>query len=83
MVVPSGQVRLGVQLTERARAYVGYDFLYVSNVVRSGDQIDLRVNTNQIAPSQGLGNGAAVPAPTGRRTDFWAHGASIGLEFRF
>ena len=83
VVVPSGQVRLGVQLTERARAYVGYDYLYVSNVVRSGDQIDLRVNTNQIAPSQGLGNGAALPAPTGRRTDFWVHGASVGLEFRF
>lgn len=83
VVVPSGQIKFGVQLTEHARAYVGYDFLYVSNVVRSGDQIDLRVNTNQIAPSTGLGGGAALPAPTGRKTDFWAHGASIGLEFRF
>ena len=83
VVVPTGQVRLGVQLTEHARAYVGYDFMYVSNVARSGDQIDLRVNTNQIPPSTGLGNGPALPAPTGRRTDFWAQGASVGLEFRF
>jgi hypothetical protein len=83
VVVPSGQVRLGVQVTERLRAYVGYDFLYVSSVVRSGDQIDLRVNPAQLAPSQGLGNGPAVPAFTGKRTDFWAHGANLGIEFRF
>ncbi|MFO0939105.1 MAG: BBP7 family outer membrane beta-barrel protein [Gemmataceae bacterium] len=83
VVVPSGQIRLGCQLTEHARAYVGYDFLYVSSVVRAGDQIDTRVNTNQIAPSQGLGNSLPVPSPTGRRTDFWAHGVTLGLEFRF
>jgi hypothetical protein len=83
VVVPEVGVRLGVQLTDNARAYVGYDFLYVSDVVRSGDAIDPRVNTNQIPPSRGLGNSPAVPAFRGNRTDFWAQGITLGLEFRF
>ena len=83
VVVPEVGLKVGCQLTEHARAYVGYNFLYVSNVVRSGDQIDLRVNTNQIPPSQGLGTGPAVPAYTNNKTDFWAQGISLGLEFRF
>jgi hypothetical protein len=83
VVVPEVGLKLGVQLTEHARAYVGYNFLYVSNVARSGDQVDLRVNTNQIPPSQGLGGGPALPAYTNNKTDFWAQGISLGLEFRF
>jgi hypothetical protein len=81
-VMPEVGVRLGAQVTERMRAFVGYNFMYMSNVARAGDQIDLRVNPNLIAPSQGL-NGPALPAFTRRTTDFWAQGVSLGLEFRF
>ncbi len=81
-VVPDVGVRFGVQVTERARVFVGYDFLYWSSVVRAGDQIDLRVNPNQIAPPQPL-NGPAVPAFTPRRTDYWVQGIGVGAEFRF
>jgi hypothetical protein len=83
VVVPEVGLKLGCQLTEHARAYVGYNFLYASTVARAGDQIDLRVNPNQIAPSRGLNGGPAVPAYTNNRTDFWAQGFNVGLEFRF
>jgi hypothetical protein len=76
-------LKLGCQVTEHTRAWVGYNFLYVSDVVRSGDAIDLRVNTNQIPPRNAPVTGPAVPAYTGNRTDFWAQGLSVGLEFRF
>jgi hypothetical protein len=75
-------VRLGAQVTERMRAFVGYNFLYWSNVARAGEQIDLRVNPNQIAPPQPL-NGPALPAFTPRRSDYWVQGISLGLELRF
>lgn len=81
-VMPEVGLKLGVQVTERMRVFGGYDFLYLSSVVRAGDQIDLRVNPNQIAPPQAL-NGPALPAFTPRRTDFWAHGVNVGIEFRF
>lgn len=81
-VVPEVAVRLGVQATERLRAFVGYDFLYWSDVVRAGDQVDLRVNTNQIAPPRPLA-GPAVPTFVPVRTDYWAQGLGIGAEYRY
>lgn len=80
--IPQGGVRLGCQVTERMRAFVGYDFMYVSNVQRAGDQIDTRVNTTQLAPTRSL-VGIPAPAYTPKTTDFWMHGISIGAEFRF
>ncbi|HEY2785784.1 MAG TPA: BBP7 family outer membrane beta-barrel protein [Fimbriiglobus sp.] len=82
-VVPEVGLKFGVQVTEHARAYIGYNYLYMSNVLRAGDQIDLRVNTNQIPPSQGLGGGPALPAFPGKTTSYSAHGVSAGFEFRF
>lgn len=81
-VVPEVGVRAGAQITEHARVFVGYNFLYMSNVVRAGDQIDLRVNPNQLPPNNGLG-GPALPAFTPKTTDFWAQGISLGLELRY
>jgi len=81
-VIPQGGFRLGCQVTPRMRAFVGYDFMYVSNVQRAADQIDLRVNTTQLAPTRSL-VGAPAPSYTPRTTDYWLHGVSAGVEFRF
>jgi len=81
-VIPQGGLRVGCQVTERMRAFVGYTFMYVSNVQRAGDQIDLRVNTTQLAPMQNL-TGIPAPTYTPRTTDYWLQGISVGVEFRF
>ena len=85
-VLPEVNVNLGYQLTSRARACVGYSFLYLSNVVRLGDQIDRNINTTQGPPFLGAGatlQGQPVPAPQLRSSDFWAQGFNVGLEFRY
>ncbi len=82
-VVPEIGVRLGVQVTPGLRAFVSYNYIYWSNVARAGDQIDLRVNTNQIAPSQGLGGGPALPAFQLKRTGYQVQGIGFGAEYRF
>lgn len=81
-VVPEIGARLGCQVTDQVRVFAGYNFMYWSSVARAGDQIDLRVNPNQIAPPQPL-NGPALPAYLGRKTDYWLHGISLGAEIRF
>lgn len=81
-VMPEIGLRLGVQATEHCRVYVGYNFLYLSNVLRAGDQIDQRVNPNQLPPRTNF-TGPALPAYTPKSTDFWMQGVSIGLEVRF
>jgi hypothetical protein len=58
--------------------------MYWNNVVRPGSQINNNINLSQ---SQSLGTGSlsgpATPAPLFNRTDFWAQGLTLGLEFRF
>jgi hypothetical protein len=84
-VVPEVGVKLGYQLTDNLRIYAGYSFLYVSDVVRPGDQIDRGINRSQ-QPDVGQDRalvGAARPIPMFRHTDFWAHGANFGLELKY
>ena len=80
-VVPALQVKVGYCLTRRLKTFVGYDFLYWSEVARAGDQIDRRINDSQ-AFGQPL-VGSAVPALGIHRTDFIAHGLNFGVEFRY
>ena len=82
-VVPEVGLNLGYKFTDHIRAFVGYDFLYWSNVVRPGDQIDRTVNATQIAPRTGPFVGPARPEFNFKGTDYWAHGVNFGLEFRY
>ena len=83
-VIPSLEVKLSYFFTPRWRLFVGYDFLYWSQVVRPGNQLDRNVNLTQ-SPVFGTGvlSGPASPVPLFNRTDFWAQGINLGLEFRF
>ena len=55
-VVPEAQVQLGYTIWSGIRLFVGYDFIYLSNVVRPGDQIDTTLNfTGNSTISSGLG----------------------------
>jgi hypothetical protein len=87
MVLPSLNAKLAFQLTDHIRAYAGYDFLYWNGVVRPGNQINHSVNLSQnaVLDPNGVGTlvGPAQPAPVINRSDFWAQGIQLGLEFRY
>jgi hypothetical protein len=61
---------------------VGYNFLYWSNVIRPGNQVDRVINPNLLPPANGLG-GPNRPTFEFHGSDFWAQGVSFGLEFRY
>jgi hypothetical protein len=86
-VLPSLELKVGYDLTRQIRATVGYDLVYWSQVVRPGNQINHQVNLSQNAvldPSgAGVLVGPAQPAPLFNRSEFWAQGLNVGLEFRF
>lgn len=86
-VVPEIGVKLGYNLTDNLRVTVGYDFLYWSNVVRPGDQIDTSLNVAQIPNFLPQGQvapaGPIRPLVPFRTTDFWAQGFNAGLELRY
>ena len=83
--VPELGVNIGLQLTRRLKARIGYSFLWVSSVVRAGEQIDPVVNVTQFPILSGNGPlvGAARPALKFAETDFWAHGLNVGLELTY
>lgn len=83
-VVPEVTLNLGYDLTPRLKAYAGYNFLYWSNVIRPGDQIDRFVDLTYVpnAPDVPF-SGQERPQPTFTKTGFWAQGIQFGLEFRW
>ncbi|WP_164103492.1 BBP7 family outer membrane beta-barrel protein [Candidatus Laterigemmans baculatus] len=82
-MIPEVGVTLGLRITERLHATVGYSILYFPNVVRAGEQIDRDVNPNLIPPEVVPFSGALRPEPLFDETDYWAHGLNLGGEFRF
>ena len=85
-VLPETGLKLGVNLTDHLRLYFGYDFMYLSNVVRPGDQTAFR--PTPFGP--GAGNflpaaaaGPRQPAVLFKTTDYWAQGLNFGLQYRY
>ena len=84
-VVPEVGLKLGYQMTDNVRFFVGYDFLYWSSVLRAGEQIDQAIDVNQVPNA-----GGPFPAVNQRRpavlfqtSSYWAHGMNAGFEIRY
>jgi hypothetical protein len=86
-VVPQVGFKVGLHLTPRLRAAVGYDFLYLSSVLRPGDQIDQGLDVTRI-PNFPL-PGAVAPLPTVRPTvplrdtGVFAQGISFSVQYNW
>jgi hypothetical protein len=82
-VVPELQMKIGYAITPRLRATIGYDFLYYSNVLRPSEQIDRNIPKGQTFRQASPTISTTSPARRFETTDFFAHGFSFGMEFRF
>ncbi len=86
-LAPEFIFRFGINLIKNLRVSVGYDFLYITEVVRPGKQIDRSINETQAGPDSNHGipllTGPARPKPLRRTSDYWAQGINIGFEYRF
>lgn len=76
---------LGLSLNHRTRCglicSVGYSFMYWSDVLRAGGQIDTALNPTQIPPSQLVGE--PRPAVNLDYDSFYAQGLRLGFEFGY
>ncbi len=85
-VLPEAAVKVGYRFRDRSRLYVGYNFLYLSEAVRPGDQVDSVVDPSQVPLAGRAAVGGAVaerPAPVLAKSDFWVQGLVFGLEYRY
>jgi hypothetical protein len=83
-VVPEVNVKLGYQFFRNLRIYVGYDFLYLSSVLRPGDQTGISTTALQ-ATVAGMPQQFTFSQPTFRykATDLVVNGFTFGIEFRY
>ena len=83
-ILPELTLTMGYQLTDHARATIGYNLLYLSNVLRAGDQID-QVDGRQVRSLSSFtpNSGAGQPTPTYYSDRFYAQGLNLGLEFSY
>jgi hypothetical protein len=85
-VVPEAQLKIGYQFSRYLNGFLGYNFLYWSNVVRPGTQINRTVDLQGV-PTSGVYNPALTttsPAPpTFAQSGFWAQGVNFGLQFSY
>jgi hypothetical protein len=83
-VVPEVTVNLGYWLTPNLKAFVGYNFLYWTNVIRAGEQIDRVVDLSFVpnAPPA-IPSGQLRPQPLFSQSDLWVTGVQFGVEWRW
>jgi hypothetical protein len=83
--VPEGAVTLGWRISPNVTANLGYNFLYWTNVVRPGDQIDHGVNQTLVPTHQffGLTPSDGRPAFNFHGSNFWAQGINFGVTFTY
>jgi len=82
--VPEAEFKIGYYFTSWLRGYVGYNVLYVSDVVRTGNQTGISTTSVQ-AMVGGTTSMVNVSQPVFRFQDthVWAQGIDFGLEFRY
>jgi len=83
-ILPEAALRIGYRFRDRSRFYVGYNFLYLNEALRPGDQVDRTIDAGQV-PLILRGNniGSDRPVLPLNSTDFWVQGLSFGLEYRY
>ncbi|MEX0676997.1 MAG: BBP7 family outer membrane beta-barrel protein [Pirellulales bacterium] len=80
-VLPEANANIRWDITCHLRGTIGYTFMYINRVQRSGEAIDVTVNPTQF--NAGVLDGEARPAFHPTDTPFWAHGATAGIEYRW
>jgi hypothetical protein len=84
-VVPEATMNLGFWVTPALKLYAGYNFLFWSNVIRPGDQIDRVVDVTFVPnPPPGIvPSGQNRPQVLFRQSDLWVQGVQFGVEWRW
>jgi hypothetical protein len=83
-LAPELNLRLGYNVTKRIAVTASYQYLYISNVARLGDQVNRNIDPRSVPSSQFFSNSFPTNRDvTIRQTDFWLHGFTAGLMLTF
>ena len=83
-VIPEANIKLGVFLSSRLTAYVGYDVFYISDVARPGNLSTLGGSQTNVTVA-GTSSQVSLPQPgfQFQGDHLWVQGFNFGMEFRY
>jgi hypothetical protein len=83
-LVPELDLNVAFAITPRFSVRLGYTFIYWSNVLRPGDQVNSTVSPNLVPSDPSYGQaGPNQPQYAANTTSYWAQGLNVGLDFHF
>jgi hypothetical protein len=83
-VVPELTFNAGYWILPNLRVHVGYNFLYWTNVIRPGNQIDSVVNLSNVPNGPTVGTSSLMrPQPLFEQSGMLVHGVQFGVEWRW
>jgi hypothetical protein len=85
VVIPEGTINVGIALTRSLTGFVGYNYLWISDVVRPGTLAGPVVNTATVplSPNYGAAGRPAAPRVVLERDDYWVQGVNFGFQLRY
>jgi len=81
--IRESQISLSYAVHENVSLRLGYSFMYVSGVVRPGEQIDLGINPNLLPFSPGPATAPLRPELRMNHETFFMYGVNAGLTVQF
>lgn len=82
--VASLDLNLTYNFNESSQVFFGYSIIWISSVLRPGEQIDLTVNDSRARfVANPTPSGANRPAPQFVGNDFWTQGLNFGLRLQY
>lgn len=84
-VLPEVNASIGYQFTPSLSGFIGYNFIYASNVLRAGDYVTGIANPASLQSNAAFGTTAIPPVAASpfRETSFWMSGVNFGLTLRY
>ena len=82
--IPEVNVKLGCEVGNSLRAWVGYDALYMQHVVRPGQQVSFTdIRTQLQVANTSTSFGVTQPVTILKDLDVWVQGLNFGVEVRY
>ncbi|MCU0961038.1 MAG: BBP7 family outer membrane beta-barrel protein [Pirellulaceae bacterium] len=82
-LIPELNLNLRYRWSERLSLEMGYSLLWITDIARTGGQIDMNVNPSQLPANGGNLVGPAAPLPVLDHSDMWIQGLNLGVVWEF
>jgi len=82
-IFPEFGIHLAWQISSRLQMHLGYSFLFMNDIVRAHDQLNLTINPGLFPPPTAAAGSPNQPSFSFHFGDEWIQAINLGFEFTF